>query len=38
MPAHPMVLVAAGCIPLRRAGRVVLAGDHCQLPATVKCH
>jgi len=22
-------------IPLLRAGRVVLAGDHCQLPATI---
>ena len=29
-------LEAACWIPLRRAGRVVLAGDHCQLPPTVK--
>lgn len=31
-------LEAACWIPLRRAGRVVLAGDHCQLPPTVKCY
>ncbi|MDE6771161.1 MAG: AAA family ATPase [Muribaculaceae bacterium] len=31
-------LEAACWIPLRRAGRVILAGDHCQLPPTVKCH
>lgn len=29
-------LEAACWIPLRRANRVVLAGDHCQLPPTVK--
>lgn len=29
-------LEAATWIPVRRAGRIVLAGDHCQLPATVK--
>ena len=29
-------LEAACWIPLRRAGRVILAGDHCQLPPTVK--
>ena len=29
-------LEAACWIPLRRASRVVLAGDHCQLPPTVK--
>ena len=29
-------LEAAAWIPMRRAGRVVLAGDHCQLPPTVK--
>ena len=31
-------LEAACWIPLRRAGRVVFAGDHCQLPPTVKCY
>ena len=30
-------LEAAALIPMRRVGRVVLAGDHCQLPPTVKC-
>lgn len=29
-------LEAACLIPLRRAGRLILAGDHCQLPPTVK--
>lgn len=29
-------LEAACWIPAQRAGRIVLAGDHCQLPATVK--
>ena len=29
-------LEAACWIPMRRAGRVVLAGDHCQLPPTMK--
>lgn len=29
-------LEAASWIPMRRAGRVVLAGDHCQLPPVVK--
>ena len=30
-------LEAACWIPLRKADRVILAGDHCQLPPTVKC-
>lgn len=30
-------LEAACWIPMRRVSRVVLAGDHCQLPPTVKC-
>ena len=29
-------LEAACWIPIRRAGRVIFAGDHCQLPPTVK--
>ena len=29
-------LEAASWIPIRRAGRVIFAGDHCQLPPTVK--
>ena len=31
-------LEAACWIPIRKASRVILAGDHCQLPPTVKCH
>lgn len=31
-------LEAATWIPIRKAGRVILAGDHCQLPATVKSY
>lgn len=31
-------LEPACLIPLRRAGRLILAGDHCQLPPTVKCY
>lgn len=31
-------LEAATWIPIRRAGRVIIAGDHCQLPPTVKSY
>jgi len=31
-------LEAACWIAIRKAERVILAGDHCQLPATIKCH
>lgn len=31
-------LEAATWIPMRRAGRVIFAGDHCQLPPTVKSY
>ncbi len=31
-------LEAACWIPIRRVGRVIFAGDHCQLPPTVKCY
>ncbi len=31
-------LEAACWIPVRRAGRIILAGDHCQLPPTVKSY
>ena len=31
-------LEAACWIPIRRVSRVILAGDHCQLPPTVKCY
>lgn len=31
-------LEASTWIPIRRAGRVILAGDHCQLPPTVKSY
>ena len=30
-------LEAACWIPIRKVDRVILAGDHCQLPPTVKC-
>ena len=31
-------LEAATLIPLRKVGRIILAGDHCQLPPTVKSY
>ena len=31
-------LEAACWIPIRRACRVIFAGDHCQLPPTIKCY
>lgn len=31
-------LEAACWIAIRKADRVILAGDHCQLPPTIKCH
>lgn len=31
-------LEAACWIPIRRASRVIFAGDHCQLPPTIKCY
>lgn len=31
-------LEAASWIPIRRARRVIFAGDYCQLPPTVKCY
>ena len=31
-------LEAACWIAIQKAGRVVLAGDHCQLPPTIKCY
>ena len=30
-------LEAAAWIPIRKAERVIFAGDHCQLPPTIKC-
>ena len=31
-------LEAACWIAIRKADRIVLAGDHCQLPPTIKCY